>query len=606
MAIDQDLAAGGIPYPLAQELTAALAGTPTTAVRLSSLGVAGPLAIELAAQVNGGTKNANALITLGLPSSVAAYLANSSSTLINAVAGAALNFSTMSNAANATQTMFKGRRLYKPAAGLGGISGFTFGFYNWRLNGSNGSGVAEVSGTVPISVIKASVLIRDSTGTRKGNIVPVTKGGQRAFTIPAITARFDFDKVLMTALGTTLLATDDIEFCWLFQLQNGQNTYRMATVANSQGWRFEDAFLVDDIDSDAVMTVNASGGRSQQPITFPNVVCVDRSELPASFKSRAGCSDSLGYGQDGLSSPIASSKYGVSYLSRAAVQAQKAMFNVSIGGRTMRGLLNSPLTLAAIRDVCNCAHLAYLSNDVQFGTTLTQIDADYREAIALMRSWGWTGARDIGASNAQPRTSENNNNATNLYCASDLTQMTPSVTQALAANGFARDGYGFGAGETRDQFNANTLPALKTAGLIGYIIDIASITQDATTTWKWAVPSYTATLTSAAAAATSTWVLSASPPTYTNLVAEPGVANVEPGINRQGGPLAYSVTGSNPFTATLNWANAYDGGTTTGGVSEKAHASGVTVKATLAPDGIHFAELVHAGATSLLSTELAT
>lgn len=519
------------------------------------------------------------------------------SSVINVVSGSHVNFSPMSLAPSAAQQGFKGRRLYRLAAGAQNLPWFQPGYFGWRVDGLNGAGSSEVVLGNAMQVIKAAMLVRDgATLALKGNSVPITKDGERSFTFAGSTAGLHVvDPVMRSSFGTTINTSDFLEWRWYFHLDVGQQAYRMPATYASQGWRFDEANLVDDIDGTGVMGIGS--GNAGQYIAFPNVILGPRRSFGG--KSWALCGDSIGRNQNSIDNTIDAAA-GANYLTIAASKAGHAGLNTSVGGRASSGLINSPLTRAAIKAYTDRHVLAFGTNDIAFATTASQLEANLRALSAEFRAAGHV---EGIASNVWPRVTEGATNTTNLHAGSDLSVMVPYITQAVSPSA----GYGFGSGETRDIWNGTNLPALVSEGLFKGICDVATIGGDPTTPWKWKVPAYASTLAAATIAGQHTLSLNHSPPLKVDLVVEPGVSNREPEPTVQGGPQPFSVSGAGPYTANCNYTLAYNGGTNGIGAFQvtKVHASGSTVKASYCPDYTHPGTALHALAADALATLMA-
>lgn len=170
--------------------------------------------------------------------------------------------------------------------------------------------------------------------------------------------------------------------------------------------------------------------------------------------------------------------------------------------------------------------------------------------------------------------------------------MTPLATQALAANGFARDGYGFDTGETRARLNA-ALAAEVAGGRLNAAFDFSSYYQDSAAPSKWQVPFYSSTLAAATVAGAAAISLAASPPLYGVPVFEPADA-----ANNEYGSTIYGVSGSDPYAAALTFVDPFNP-LIVWGKATKAHAVGTAVRLTISTDGAHPAAAAHIAAADL-------
>ena len=447
----------------------------------------------------------------------------------------------------------------------------------------------------PLTVFKAAAACYDSTGTLVGNSAPVTYLGSRSFVIPAGVIEFFSDKMLPSAFGLSSFPIGGfIDYRHVYTLPIGLASPTSGqTYDASQTWNLADGWT-DDIDGTGVMvagSTNASGGA----ITFPNYAVADN--LPAGFNTLLIIGDSIDYRQDDIGG-LGFIYDGGGVKKRAAKARNLPYMCMAQGGRTW-GMQSTSNLCAQIYRRFNCADISLGTNDIAFATTLNTISANVDAVLSRLRSAGhiWIGVQTI-----PPRTNEDGDitNANNLYACTDQSHQTAYYTQARVANGFASDGYGFGAGETRDQYNTVTLPAKLSGGSIDSLFEFAFYCQDGTTTWKWKAPTLSTTLHAAISANATSCSLNATPTQFDNLVFEPGISNID--VGSQGGPHAWSITGSGPYVVSLQTMNSYTN-SSNGILPAKAHTINTGVKNTFSPDGTHPSTLPILAALSAKTTQ---
>lgn len=108
------------------------------------------------------------------------------------------------------------------------------------------------------------------------------------------------------------------------------------------------------------------------------------------------------------------------------------------------------------------------------------------------------------------------------------------------------EGYGFGAGETRDQLNTQLRTQTPGGVNADFIFDLATYCQNATTTWKWKVSAYSSTLAGALTAGATTVTISTATPAV--------VTHTSHGLS-VGQPVSFGTSGVLP--AGLSWSKVY-------------------------------------------------
>lgn len=433
----------------------------------------------------------------------------------------------------------------------------------------------------PVDVIKAAAVCYDSSGNVLGNIAPVTYRGNRSFRVPAAAIEWMPDPQPPSAFGLAAFPAGgfvDYRVVQTCPLVGGSTASAGQTWETSQTWVLADGWT-DDIDATGVMVAGSSNLQGAF-MSFPSYAIA---VMPPGFKSLLICGDSIAFRQDDITGQ--GFQFGGGGLQkRAANAAQLPWTCMAIGGRTYSMQVNSAYC-ASIYHRFTVADLQLGSNDIANGSDIPTIDAAISAIIGKMRS---AGIRWIGAHTITPRNNENNDhsNTINLWMATNQAVMTPYWTQATVAKGFPADGWGFGPGETRDTLNSVNLPAKVANGQLSALFDFSSYCQDPTTTWKWAVSSYAATLSAALSANAQTCSVNVAPAQFANMVFEPGVTNVD-NPAAQGSPWAMSQAGAGPFTISFVVIDPYTGPANFGGLPAKSHVIGSAVRETYSPDSTH-------------------
>lgn len=484
-----------------------------------------------------------------------------------------------STASSTARPNWKGRKRY-------GFGAVVPPYVQWTYNQFRINALAAGPETVyflqAVNVIKAAAVCYDSSGNLVGNSAPVTFRGNRSFQVPGGSIEWMTDPQLPQAFGLSAFPANGFVDYRVVQTTNfigGSTPTAGQTWETSQTWSIADGYT-DDIDATGVMVAGPVSNAQNAFMSFPNYAIA---VMPPNFRTLLICGDSIAFRQDDITGQ--GFQFGGGGLQkRAANAAQLPWTCMAIGGRTYSMVVNSS-ACASIYHRFTLADLQLGSNDIANGSNIPTINA---AIVAIQNRMRSAGVRWVGAHTITPRNNESNDhtNLNNLWMATNQAVMTPYWTQATVANGFPADGYGFGPGETREQINTTTLPALLAAGQINSVFDFDSYCRDPVTTWKWAVSAYSATLAAASSIGAQTVSVSAAPAQFANLVFEPGVANVD-NPAAQGSPWAFAITGTGPFTVNFIVVDPYLGPGNFGGVPAKAHSIGAVVKETYSPDSTH-------------------
>jgi hypothetical protein len=156
------------------------------------------------------------------------------------------------------------------------------------------------------------------------------------------------------------------------------------------------------------------------------------------------------------------------------------------------------------------------------------------------------------------------------------------VTAATTAGGAPSNGFGFGAGETNEQWRAALLALAGAADGPSVVFDFYGTLCDPTTSWKIKLHPFTTTLAASSAIGATSVSFNAQPDQYMTPALNVGVSGAESQPNL----VVMSVTGSGPYTAALTVTDPYTNSAPYG-VPAKAHLSGAAVRGTWCHDGTH-------------------
>lgn len=482
---------------------------------------------------------------------------------------------------NGSKTRFGGRHLHR----MGSVAPTAIAAHwaTWRQAAANGT--PEVAAANAVTYPKVSIDALGSDATTVLGTIPVTSSGGRSIVVSA-----NVNEFLSDALAP--VAATYLDLRAYFDLTAGQNAPYFTGTARpgaSQTTRNSPANFSDQVDGHG--SINLGGGADVVNCFMPSII--------GKFSRNPGAcmilGDSIASRQNDIGGPFNQPfGQGAGYLARAATLTGRPWMIAAVGGRTTTGL-NSMTRLRELAQLAygGVALVSLGSNDIAFATagvpiTPSQLLSDMRTALAWLRAAGI--ARVIW-STVPPRSADNN------FKCTDLANQSPYATQATVAGGASRDGYGFGAGETRDQWN-DMLRNLSLGDLNpDAVFDADMIWRDPVETSKWRVPALSATLSADTLVSATSISLSAQPPAMSTLVVEPGLANVD------GRFVPYTISGAGPYTASGAYLDPYSASQVDFALS-KAHLAGVTVKATYSYDGTHPEPALHADAAPALAAIL--
>lgn len=449
-------------------------------------------------------------------------------------------------------TGFKGRIVQ--VFGSDDCSDVRIGFSNWFIDNQT-SALAETDNSDPITLSKVAVVY-------DGISVPVTFGGSRSVVLaPGETLKlsdvispqlFGFDRFKVGSLfeirymGTLASSASKM-------LYNARDPNAFSVTAKEQGFWYDPAFAVDDVDATGIMATPV--GNQGSLIISPTAI-IGKYDDPVPVIEVFG--DSIPHGlRDFYSGGWSTNGVG------------GANGKVNGGGWARRTLTSLGLSYAMTSKVGHqYAHMAanfakravffkYSThalftlgiNDLNFDISAASIMASATPIWAAYRAAGGQG---VIHTTMLPRVKANTWFATNLMY---------QETDPPYAPGGERDKLNFALKNAR-------------ASLLDEIIDIARPVSDRFDPSKWAVPNYRATLVAPSLATDKTLTLSAPPSVEMSLIVAPGDDLVD---SADFNVLSVSGNVATFSAAPFMWA----------------HDSGTEVRATLASDGTHPSAQAH-------------
>lgn len=448
--------------------------------------------------------------------------------LLCALGGGSGNETSLGTAGS--KVVFGGRRLYPFGRYVPQFIQPTW--WPWYQTGTQTN--PEIMGANPVPITKMAGVIYDANLNPLTGAFPFTLDAQRGFTIPNTVPEFGIDPLFPRDCGLAAFpAGGFLEVRQLSTLAAGQSmpassqTFRPG---GSQSYRGSAAQVGDLVDAVGPWPMQASGG-DELNIFFPAVILGVFGFPVASWLFSM---DSIGARQNDFTGiGFLNGRGGYHKVSAFAEGVPSA--TLAVGGKSHRQGIRGANGLVIAKRFTDVL-FDFGSNDLIYskfgavaGTPLLLDDllADNRELTALYRAQG---VKRVYCTPIFPRTVDN------AWKNTDLANQAPAVTQALAAQGAPRDGYGFGPGETAAQFN-NLIPTL--VGTPGYpdkLVEVVGTTADATDRTKWRVAGAAGTL-SGALVADSTVTIS---------IADPAVVTLANHGLSQGQPIGFRTTGTLP------------------------------------------------------------
>ncbi|MDV2988128.1 UNVERIFIED_CONTAM: hypothetical protein Q9R58_27895 [Methylobacteriaceae bacterium AG10] len=473
--------------------------------------------------------------------------ASSATTLLCALGGGSGNETSLGTAGS--KVVFGGRRLYPFGRYVPQF--IQPSWWPWYQTGTQTN--PETMAANPVPITKMAGVIYDANLNPLTGAVPFTLDGQRGFTIPNTVPEFNIDPLFPRDFGLSAFpAGGFLEVRQLSTLAAGQSmpassqTFRPG---GSQSYRGSAAQVGDLVDAIGPWPMQASGG-DELSIFFPAVILGVFGFPVATWLFSM---DSIGARQNDFTGiGFLNGRGGYHKVSAFAEGAPSA--TLAIGGKSYRQGIRGANGIYIARRFTDVL-VDFGANDLIYslfgaaaGTPLLleNLLADNRELTALYRAQG---VKRVYCTNIFPRTTDN------AWKNTDLANQAPVVTQALASAGAPRDGYGFGPGETMEQFNTIMPTLVGTPGYPDKLVDVVGTTADATTRAKWRVPGVSGVLTGGLIADSTVTISIASPAVVTR--AAHGLSPNQPiGFRTTGalpGGLATVVTNGGRSTAGIHF-----------------------------------------------------
>ncbi|WP_082659459.1 Ig domain-containing protein [Aureimonas sp. AU40] len=404
-------------------------------------------------------------------------------------------------------------------------------------------------------------------------VVVGTYGGQKSFTIPAARDLEFIDEITPAMFGLKEFEDSDEPQVTTVGRING-----LSPTVYSPGQTIGQSFLYDS----AVVTTDPetlakqqgvigqpSGGASLYMPSFVMVV-----GLPVDGKTQApSCfiaGDSI---TDRLSDGGGDGRDGGNYAKRSLFAQGIPYFSHSLGGRQIGHWASNHYMSRAYSKFCTFTYCGLGNNDVNGGRDEAPILADFADFYAERKADGHTA---VIQGTIPPRISSGTKNASgdnilSNWRATDLEHQTPFATSGVG-------GLGFELGGVKDRVNDAIRARIGKANGADILLDVATFCSDsASGPSKWKLRTFTAALTTAHTAGTTTFVMDQKPDIDECFVIEPGTTNVEPIGTKTGAFRVISVAGTGPYTVTFG-----------GEATSLAHPVGAVVRATNSADETHF------------------
>lgn len=454
-------------------------------------------------------------------------------------------------------------------------SSLRLGFSNFRIAPT--SDQEEISNDQPRTISGAYAEIPGAPTPT----VPITFGGQSSFTLGA-GVRLHFCDALTPAMFGLSVFEDStiIYYRNIINLASGEGFYCCgSTNPLTQVQWYDAANETNASEASGTGLFAARSGNARFPGFAPvMVVGLPASTIPCEFIMGDSITDRL------------SDTLDDGYAVRAAISAGIPFFKHTLGGRAAYMWQNNHCKSQVYWKFCNSMLLAEGTNDISNGYGAV-LDAN---CLAIMADARSAGISYITRATTPPRVSVGTSgNALTTYRATDLANQFPYYTGAAG-------GLGYEQGGLKDQLNATIRGRTSGAPYANAVLDVAALSEDASSSAKWKVPTFSATLTADAAANAQTLSLSAAPNVGDCFVLSPGNSDIDPPSPDNHMYTALAVSGSGPYIVTIY--QSFSGtphptaghNFTRGRLLALPHTAGTVVRGTNAGDETHPTTPLHA------------